>query len=99
MKAAKPDNTEQQANDLVEAKSEILKLRAKLRRTEEVNRPDSRCALLDEEQRQGVRPRDAPDLERQLMLLRHEDAHWRGWGRIGLVRSVSDALSHRIIST
>ena len=30
-----PDNTEQQAHELVEAKSEILKLRARLRRTEE----------------------------------------------------------------
>ena len=35
VKAVKPDNTEQQANELVEAKSEILKLRARLRRTEE----------------------------------------------------------------
>jgi len=35
VKAVKPDNTEQRANELVEAKSEILKLRARLRRTEE----------------------------------------------------------------
>ena len=34
-KWVKPDNTEQQANELVEARSEILKLRARLRRTEE----------------------------------------------------------------
>jgi transposase len=31
----KPDKTEQQAYELVEAKSEVLKLRAELRRTEE----------------------------------------------------------------
>lgn len=31
----KPDNSEQRANELVEAKSEIVKLRARLRRTEE----------------------------------------------------------------
>jgi transposase len=35
VKAVKPDRTDQQAADLVEAKSEILKLRAQLRRTEE----------------------------------------------------------------
>ena len=35
VKTVKPDNTEQRANELVEAKSEILKLRARLRRTEE----------------------------------------------------------------
>ena len=35
MKAVKPDKSEQHAADLVEAKSEILKLRAQLRRTEE----------------------------------------------------------------
>ncbi|MES1927208.1 transposase IS3/IS911 [Salinisphaera sp. T31B1] len=35
VKAVKPDDTEQRANELVEAKSEILKLRARLRRTEE----------------------------------------------------------------
>lgn len=35
LKAVKPDNTEQQANEFVKAKCEILKLRAKLRRTEE----------------------------------------------------------------
>lgn len=35
VKAVKPDKTEQQAADLIEAKSEILKLRAQLRRTEE----------------------------------------------------------------
>jgi transposase len=31
----KPDNSEQQAAALIEAKSEILKLRAQLKRTEE----------------------------------------------------------------
>jgi len=35
VKAVKPDKSEQHAADLVEAKSEILKLRAQLRRTEE----------------------------------------------------------------
>lgn len=35
VKAVKPGNTEQQANELVEAKSDILKLRARLRGTEE----------------------------------------------------------------
>ena len=35
VKAVKPDKTEQQAAELVEAKSEILRLRAQLRRTEE----------------------------------------------------------------
>jgi len=35
VKAVKPDTTDQQAAELVEAKSEILKLRAQLRRTEE----------------------------------------------------------------
>jgi transposase len=35
VKAIKPDKTEQHASDLLEAKSEILKLRAQLRRTEE----------------------------------------------------------------
>ncbi len=35
VKAVKPSNTEQHASELVEAKSEILKLRAQLRRTEE----------------------------------------------------------------
>lgn len=35
VKAVKPDKTEQHAAELVEAKSEILKLRAQLRRTEE----------------------------------------------------------------
>lgn len=35
VKAAKPDNTERQASELLAAKSEILKLRAQLRRTEE----------------------------------------------------------------
>jgi transposase len=35
VKAIKPDNTEQQATALIEAKSEVLKLRAQLRRTEE----------------------------------------------------------------
>ena len=34
-KAAKPDNTEEQAAALIEAKSEVLKLRAQLSRTEE----------------------------------------------------------------
>lgn len=35
VKAVKPDKTEEQAAELVEAKSEILRLRAQLRRTEE----------------------------------------------------------------
>ena len=35
VKAVKPDKTEQNSAELVEAKSEILKLRAQLRRTEE----------------------------------------------------------------
>jgi transposase len=35
VKAVKPDNSEQQATALIEAKSEILKLRARLKRTEE----------------------------------------------------------------
>ena len=35
VKAVKPDRTDQQAADLVQAKSEVLKLRAQLRRTEE----------------------------------------------------------------
>ncbi|EPR1090116.1 TPA: IS3 family transposase [Serratia marcescens] len=35
LRAIKPDNSEQHARDLVEAKSEILKLRAQLKRTEE----------------------------------------------------------------
>jgi transposase len=35
VKAAKPDKTEKHAAELIEAKSEILKLRAQLRRTEE----------------------------------------------------------------
>lgn len=35
VKAVKPDKTEQDAAELVEAKSEILRLRAQLRRTEE----------------------------------------------------------------
>lgn len=35
VKAVTPDRTEKQAADLIEAKSEILKLRAQLRRTEE----------------------------------------------------------------
>jgi transposase len=35
VKAVKPNKTEQHAGELVEAKSEILKLRAQLRRTEE----------------------------------------------------------------
>ena len=35
VKAVKPDQTDQQAAELVEAKSEILKLRAQLRRVEE----------------------------------------------------------------
>jgi len=35
VKAAKPDKTEQHASELIDAKSEILKLRAQLRRTEE----------------------------------------------------------------
>ena len=33
--AVKPDKTDQQANDLIAAKSEILRLRAQLHRTEE----------------------------------------------------------------
>lgn len=35
VKAVTPDRSEKQASDLIEAKSEILKLRAQLRRTEE----------------------------------------------------------------
>ena len=35
VKAVKPDKREEQAAELVEAKSEILRLRAQLRRTEE----------------------------------------------------------------
>ncbi len=35
VKAVTPDKTEKQASELVEAKSEILRLRAQLRRTEE----------------------------------------------------------------
>jgi transposase len=35
VKAVRPNKTEQHANELVEAKSEILKLRAQLRRAEE----------------------------------------------------------------
>lgn len=35
VKAGSPDNSEQQAKDLLEAKSEILRLRSQLRRTEE----------------------------------------------------------------
>jgi len=35
VKSVKPDKTEKQATELLEAKSEILKLRAQLRRTEE----------------------------------------------------------------
>ena len=35
VKAVKPDKTEKQASELLEAKSEILKLRAQLHRTEE----------------------------------------------------------------
>ena len=35
LRAIKPNNNEQHARDLLEAKSEILKLRAQLKRTEE----------------------------------------------------------------
>ena len=35
LRAIKPDNSEQHARDLLEAKSEILKLRTQLKRTEE----------------------------------------------------------------
>ena len=35
VKAVTPDKTEKQASELIEAKSEILKLRAQLQRTEE----------------------------------------------------------------
>jgi transposase len=35
IKAVKPNKTDQQAGELVEARSEILRLRAQLRRTEE----------------------------------------------------------------
>ena len=35
VKAVQPDKTEQQTAELVEAKSEVLRLRAQLRRTEE----------------------------------------------------------------
>lgn len=37
VRAVKPDKTEQHAAELVEAKSEILRLRAQLRRAEEEN--------------------------------------------------------------
>lgn len=35
VKAVKPDESEKRSNELIEAKSEVLKLRAQLRRTEE----------------------------------------------------------------
>lgn len=35
VKASKPDDSEQRASELLQAKSEVLKLRAQLRRTEE----------------------------------------------------------------
>ncbi|GLY63110.1 hypothetical protein Pcaca05_39670 [Pectobacterium carotovorum subsp. carotovorum] len=35
LQAIKPDNSEQRVRDLLEAKSEILKLRTRLKRTEE----------------------------------------------------------------
>lgn len=35
LRSIKPDNSEQRARDLLEAKSEILKLRAQLKHTEE----------------------------------------------------------------
>jgi len=35
VKAVKPDDSEKRSNELIEAKSEVLKLRAQLRRTEE----------------------------------------------------------------
>lgn len=35
LRAIKPDNSEQHARNLLEAKSEILKIRAQLKRTEE----------------------------------------------------------------
>jgi len=35
VKAVKPDKTEEQASALIEARSEVLKLRAQLKRTEE----------------------------------------------------------------
>jgi len=35
VKAVKPDKTEEQADALIEARSEVLKLRAQLKRTEE----------------------------------------------------------------
>ena len=35
VKAAKPDDSEQRVSELLQAKSEVLKLRAQLRRTEE----------------------------------------------------------------
>ena len=37
LRAIEPDNSEQHARNLLEAKSEILKLRAQLKRTEEVS--------------------------------------------------------------
>ena len=37
VKAVKPDNTEKHTKELINAKSEILTLKAKLRRTEEEN--------------------------------------------------------------
>ena len=56
LRAIKPDNSEQHARDLLEAKSEILKLRAQLKRTQELDtlkkagryfarEPDSSTAL------------------------------------------------------
>ena len=43
VKAVTPDKTEKQAAELIEAKSEVLKLRAQLRRTEE-SRPCAVCS-------------------------------------------------------
>lgn len=51
VKAVTPDRTEKQAADLIEAKSEILKLRAQLRRTEEEREILKSGAVL----RQGAR--------------------------------------------
>lgn len=39
VKSVKPDKTEKQAAELIDAKSEILKLRAQLHRTEEERHP------------------------------------------------------------
>lgn len=47
-----------------------------------------RRALIDKEARQGSRSANAPDQERQSVVLRHEGAHWLD-ARTGLVHSVA----------